>query len=227
MPENDLDDDDYEFDDKFSSKESNLLASGYVKDSKVILTTGQWQDLYDNNFFGLPENSTLILDPEEAVLLAERGRIKLFKNSDLVEEIPIHEYVNYISAIQKEFWRKYVVYKDLRGRGYVVRAGYGELAPYRRYPRGAKPNKAQSDTFIFPFAEGAYLDLGQLDTIVKQAQANRKVLILGMVDRSGDVTYYKASEFSIPINTEKFEIPEEILDKKVPEKTKRIDFNKD
>ena len=190
MPENDLDDDDYEFDDKFSSKESNLLSSVYVKDSKVNLTTGQWQDLYDNNFLGLPENSTLILDPEEAVLLAERGRIKLFKNSDLVEEIPIHEYVNYISAIQKEFWRKYVVYKDLRGRGYVVRAGYGELAPYRRYPRGAKPNKAQSDTFIFPFAEGAYLDLGQLDTIVKQAQANRKVLILGMVDRSGDVTYY-------------------------------------
>ena len=227
MPENELDDDDYEFDDKLSSKDSNLLASGYVKDSKVILITGQWQDLYDNNFFGLPENSTLILDPEEAVLLAERGRIRLFKNSDLVEEIPIYEYVNYISAIQKDFWRKYIVYKDLRGRGYVVRAGYGELAPYRRYPRGAKPNKAQSDTFIFPFAEGAYLDLSQLDTIVKQAQANRKVLILGMVDRSGDVTYYKASEFSIPINTEKFEFPEETVDKNVPEKTKRIDFNKD
>lgn len=222
----DNEEDDVEYEDKLVlSKEGNLLASGFIKETKVILTMGQWQDLYDNNFFGQPDNNTLILDPEEAVLLAERGRIKIFKNSALTEELSIDKYVTIVSEIQQDFWRKYIVYKDLRGRGYVVRAGYGELAPYRRYPRGAKPNKAQSDTFIFPFAEGSSLDLTQLDTIVRQAQANRKVLILGMVDRSGDVTYYKASEFTIPLNTDKFEFPDESIDKKEADKNNIVEGN--
>jgi tRNA-intron endonuclease len=229
MSENEFDDDDYEYEEKISSKEENLLAWGYIKETKIILKKGQWQDLYDNNFFGQPEGQNLILDPEEAILLVERGRIKIYQDEDLTKELEISVYVNYISEVQPDFWQKYIVYKDLRSRGYVVRAGYGELAPYRRYPRGAKPNKAQSDTFVFPFAEGSHLDLNQLEFIVKQAQANRKTLILGMVDRSGDVTYYKTSEFVIPINTEKFEFMEEQTDnsKSKREKSihKRIDSN--
>lgn len=203
------DDDDYELDDRLGSKDANLVASGYIQESKIVLIQGQWQDLYDTNFFGQPEEKSLVLDSEEAVLLVERGRIKIYFDKELKQEIPIDQYVNIVSELLPDFWRKYLVYKDLRSRGYVVRAGYGKLSPYRRYPRGARPNKAQSDTFIFPFAEGSHLDLSQLDTIVKQAQANRKVLILGMVDRSGDVTYYKASEFSIPMNTDKFEFLED------------------
>ena len=227
MSDNDIDDDEYEVDEKPSSKDANLLASGYIRDTKIVLIQGQWRDLYDNNFFGQPESDTLVLDPEEAVLLVERGRIKIFFDSNLEKEISIDHYVNLVSEILPDFWRKYIVYKDLRSRGYVVRAGYGELAPYRRYPRGARPNKAQSDTFIFPFAEGSHLDLTQLDTIVKQAQSNRKVLILGMVDRSGDVTYYKASEFTIPINTEEFEFPSESTSEDDSNSKKRKDLNQD
>ena len=48
-----------------------------------------------------------------------------------------------------------------------------------------------------------------------------------MVDRSGDVTYYKASEFTIPVNTEKIEFPDDSAVKKTTEKNKRVDFNKD
>lgn len=225
MSDNDYDDD-FEFEDKSSSKESNLLANGYIKGFKVLLIQGQWQDLYDNNFYGQPEQKGLLLDPEEAILLAERGRVKIFEDETLEHEVGMDKYVDLVSKEQQDFWRKYLVYKDLRGRGYVVRAGYGELATYRRYPRGAKPNKAQSDTFIFPFAEGSHINLQQLDTIVKQAQANRKTLVLGMVDRSGDVTYYKASEFIIDINTEKFEFPDDVSDNKEKSKTKRVDFNK-
>ena len=220
-------DDDYEIDDKINPKDANLLASGYVRETNVVLTQGQWQDLYDNNFFGQPEKNTLVLDPEEAILLIERGRIKIYFDEQLEREVSIDQYVNLVSELLPDFWRKYIVYKDLRGRGYVVRAGYGELAPYRRYPRGAKPNKAQSDTFIFPFSEGSHLSLSQLETIVKQAQSNRKVLLLGMVDRSGDVTYYKASEFSIPINTEKFEFLDDIEGTKESKSKKRINHNDD
>lgn len=197
------------FDQKENLKEQNLIASGYLSETKVNLCEGDFMDLYESNFFGQPTNDVLTLDPEESALLLERGRIKVYKDDELINEIQLDDYINIVSDKDPDFWGKYLVYKDLRSRGYVVRGGYGELAPYRKYPRGARPNKAQSDTFVFPFAEGTFMELHQLDLIVAQAQSNRKTLILGMVDRSGDVTYYKASEFQIGINNEKIEWPNE------------------
>ena len=41
--------------------------------------------------------------------------------------------------------------------------------------------------------------------MVRQAKANRKALFLGIVDRSGDVTYYRSSEFIIKENTERIQ----------------------
>ena len=137
----------------------------------------------------------------------ERGRIKIYSGPSLDNELSLDEFIQLVSKDKKDFWTRYIVYKDLRSRGYVVRSGFGDIQLYRKYPRGAKPNKAQSDTLVLPFAEGASLELHQFDLIVNQAASNRKELILGIIDRSGDVTYYKASEYNIKENTERI-IPE-------------------
>jgi tRNA-intron endonuclease len=164
-------------------------------------------ELYENNFYGDLNNEELILIPEEASLLIERGRISIYVDQTFSEEISLGKYISKVSEGNPEFWVKYLVYKDLRSRGYVVRAGYGggRLVPFRKYPRGARPNKSHSDTFIYPFAEGSSIEPHEFDLMVSQAQSNRKSLLLGIVDRSGDVTYYKASEFKIPINEEEYE----------------------
>ena len=204
----DIDDEIFDDDGQKSDKDRNLMAKGYKKGNLIHLSQGEFKELYENNFFGNLEDNELILIPEEASLLIERSRIKIYFDKDFREEVNLGKFIELISKHDEDFWSKYLVYKDLRSRGYVVRSGYGgsgKLVPYRRYPRGAKPDTKQSDTFIYPFSEGMTIEPHQFDLIVNQAQSNRKSLLLGIIDRSGDVTYYKASEFQIPVNTEKFE----------------------
>ncbi|MHA1984991.1 MAG: hypothetical protein ACW967_11590 [Candidatus Hodarchaeales archaeon] len=162
----------------------------------------------------------LELNYEEALLLAERGRLTIHYSEssiafndkeisdDFIKNLPVLDIKSLTKKITKEipnFWGRYLVYKDLRSRGYVIRPGYGSSTPYRRYPRGAKAEKAQSNVLIYPFVEGTKMELFELEQLEELAHANRKILILGIVDRSGDVTYYKASEFELNENKEKYE----------------------
>lgn len=193
-------------------KQTEPSASGFIDKQKLHLIEGDILSFYETGFYGQPHDNKLILSPEEASLLLERNRIIIYKDSDLKIIYPLDELIEHFSSVDKHFWGNYLVYKDLRSRGYVVRSGYGEFTPYRRYPRGTKPNQdnkksASSDTVIYPFLEGAFLELHQLDLIVNLAKSNRKKLILGVVDRSGDVTYYRASEFQVPYNQERYEWP--------------------
>jgi tRNA-intron endonuclease len=174
---------------------------------------------YDSGYYGNKFDDYLELSFEEALLLAERGRIQIFsvpmnsfrdfqtflgKEEENYVKLDINNFTKMISTEVPNFWGRYLVYKDLRSRGYVVRPGYGTSAPYRRYPRGAKAEQAQSNALVYPFVEGNKMELFELEELEEMSHANRKTLILGIVDRSGDVTYYKASEFVLNENVEQY-----------------------
>ena len=175
---------------------------------------------YESGYYGNKSENFLELSFEEALLLSERGRIRIFSNEtntfptegdisneeiQLLPEIDATRLTQMITKDVPNFWGRYLVYKDLRSRGYVVRPGFGSSSPYRRYPRGAKAEKSQSNALVFPFVEGTKIELFELEQLEESAHANRKTLILGIVDRSGDVTYYKASEFELNENKEIYE----------------------
>lgn len=185
---------------------------GYVTAEGVHLPNPAAKELYNNGFYGQPRDDGLVLSPEEAVHLLERGKVEVTWDKERSQVCTTADLVDHFEDANPGFWGWYQVYKDLRTRGYVVRPGFGEKSPYRRYPRGARPNKSQSDTFVLPFLEGTFLELHELDRIVQQAVANRKTLVLGMVDASGDVTYYRSSEVRLPPNSEKYVFPDEVVD---------------
>ena len=181
--------------------------------SKVIVQEEEARIFYDQNYFGtLTEGSGLRLEPEEALLLFERKRLEIrIPNSMKIktELLTANELVQIFSKNDPWFWVRYQVYKDLRNRGYIVRLGYGELAPYRLYPRGSRPEESVSKTFVYPLGEGGHLGLERLDQIVGSARISRKKLLLGVVDRLGDVTYYHASQLTLERNPYNYEFRDE------------------
>lgn len=171
------------------------------------------ETIHENGYFGsLLKNDILILDPEEALLLVERGRLRFLDEKN--EEIIIQNLVNTFKECKPSFWSSYLVYKDLRNRGYVVKVGTQVTTPLRIYPRGTKPGESISKISIFPFAEGEQLDLDFLDQIVSQARINRKKLLLAVVDRLGDVTYYQSSQLELKYNDFEYEFRDELVDEK-------------
>ena len=91
---------------------------------------------------------------------------------------------------------------DLRKRGYIVRAGYGEGIEFRVYKRGADIEKDSAKYLIYPVFEGSPIELRDLDKISRVALGSRKDLIVATVDRQSKPIYYSVNKFEIINNVE-------------------------
>ena len=60
----------------------------------------------------------------------------------------------------KDSWTKFIIYRDLRSRGYVVKDGFGFGTDLRVYERGDFPAKA-AKFVIFALDEGTEKSLGR------------------------------------------------------------------
>lgn len=185
----------------------------HADSSKVIVYEDEAIFFYEQGYYGtVEEEKGLCLEPEEALLLFERKRLEISLNESETarnDALTAGTLVHIFSENDPWFWVRYQVYKDLRNRGYVVRLGYGEFAPYRLYPRGASAKESVSKKLVYPLGEGDHLDLQRLDQIVASARSSRKDLLLGVVDRLGDVTYYHASQLELKHNSCNYEFQDE------------------
>ena len=179
-----------------TTEEKEEIIFALLEDDKVYIKKDQARLIYEKGYFGnLQEDESLILEPVEVFLLCERRRIKICDKAGKEYDFP--QIVKKYIEIQPELWVKYLCYKDLRSRGYIVRAGYGEDIDYRVYDRGAQIGTDAAKYLVHTVVEGTPLSLIALDNITKIAKSNRKKLVLAVVDRVGEVTFYKAQEVDI------------------------------
>jgi len=175
-------------------EEEEVIAT--IEGNSVYIKKDQAKLIYEKGYYGqLQENGSLKLDPVEVLLLSERRRIRLIDKNG--KEYDFSEITKKLVDHCSDLWVKYLSYKDLRSRGYIVRAGYGADIDYRVYDRGAKMGVDAAKYLVHTVVEGTPLDLVSLDRITKVAKSNRKKLVLAVVDRVGEVTFYKAQEVDI------------------------------
>ncbi len=164
--------------------------------NKVVVEGEYASVLYEAGYYGtLKSKRKLTLEPEEALLLARRQRIQVSKAKEGLLEFST--LLEHLSESRPGLWTRFLVYSDLRSRGYVVRTGYGKGLLFRVYPRGAKLNEATAKYFVCAISEGSPLKVGELDAFSKQAKRNRKKLMLAVLDRQGETTYYLVSPADI------------------------------
>jgi len=143
--------------------------------------------------FGHKEDDTLVLEPWEALYLLEKGRIKVV-DAETGEELSFQALLDRLRALDEQLWVKYLIYRDLRERGYVVKKGFGHGILFRLYERGTYGKKA-SRYLIYCILEGSPITLRSLEEALKVAQGTGKELIIAVVDRRGEVIYYSLAEW--------------------------------
>jgi tRNA-intron endonuclease, archaea type len=135
--------------------------------------------------FGDLRNAKLLFTPYESFYLIEKLRIRVF-DKRTEKELTLRDIVKRVSVGQPEIWIKYLVYRDLRDRGYIVRESdrnfdfdiYGK-GPLRR--------------LISIVYEGGEASLRELQKLLGYAENDKKELILAVVDRRTDIVYYTLS----------------------------------
>jgi len=130
--------------------------------------------------FGNLKGKRLILTPHEAFYLLEKGRITVEGKNR--EKITFEELVKSAPTKDPAVWVKYLVYRDLRDRGYIVR----ECPVFNFEIHGKGPMRR----YVYIIYEGGEADLKTLRKLLKRAFRDKKDLILAVVDRRTDIVYY-------------------------------------
>jgi tRNA-intron endonuclease len=167
------------------------ILTGRLQGEKVKLGQEALADLYEQGYFGRPSGKGLDLSLVEAAYLLDRSRIRVLSDS---REISFKDFFQAASSLEKGFEFRYVVYKDLRERGYYVQPGRPD---FRVYPRGGHPGKTPAEFYVFVVSERMPLPLKDILEPVRVAGQMRKKLMLAIVDEESDITFYEARERSM------------------------------
>ena len=141
--------------------------------------------LHEKSLFGKIEEDYLILSLIEACYLLEKGRLDIYED-DIVCS------VSYLIDLLKEknIYGKYVVYRDLKDRGYVIKTGFKYGCEFRLYDRGRSPGKGHSDFLVKIIYESYYINALDFASNVRVSHGVNKKLLLAIVDDDFDITYY-------------------------------------
>ena len=185
-------------------KPEKIQVEGSIEKDKVIITDKKgFEEFYATSYIGSIEKNTngqelLIIDAVEVLLLCERNRILVWEDNDKNKNLYDFEgLLIYFTQYDEKLWQKYIIYMDLRKRGYIVRTGYGDGLDFRVYKRGADFEKDSAKFLIFPVFEGNPIELRDLDKMSRVAMSSRKDLIVATVDRLSKPIYYSVKKFQI------------------------------
>ena len=135
--------------------------------------------------FGKLSEDCLELSLIEACYLMESGRLDIYENDEKCE-------ISYIIDLikEQEIYGKYLVYRDLKNRGYIIKTGFKYGSEFRLYERGTGPGHAHSDFLVKVLYENNEVNVLDFASYVRVSHGVNKKLLLAVVDDDLDVTYY-------------------------------------
>ncbi len=163
--------------------------AGQLKGSEVwIDDQAEASQIHNKGFYGVPQSGgSLKLDLMEAIYLVESERLEVASGG--AGRSP-GDLLRLAHKLSEGFEVRYLVYRELRQRGYVVKLGQPPL-DFRVFPRGGSPNKTPSKWWVSAISERSTFDLGKLLEDLDRTTDVRKSLLLAIVDEESDVTYYE------------------------------------
>lgn len=147
--------------------------------------------LYDQSRLGEPQEGKIVYSLVEGLYLLEKKKMVIVDHKK--KKISVDSYIQRARKVEPNFWIRYVVFRDMRMRGYIVKTALKFGADFRVYDRGVKPGDDHAKWILYPIHEGETLTWYEFSAKNRVAHSTRKNLLVGIVDDEGDVTYYEIS----------------------------------
>jgi len=173
---------------------SGLRISGVLAERGVKISKKQAADELSSRGYGITEDKELLLTFYEALYLLDRGVLEVKGKKG--RAVGFQELLQHYKVVNENAWAGYLVYRDLRSRGYVVREGFGSGVDFRVYDRGDY-SKDTAKYLIMSLQEGKPISVEDLSNVLRQSLSLKKELILAVMNRRGEVVYYSISELTL------------------------------
>jgi len=158
---------------------------------KISSNSKQAEELFSSQRFGEKSGEKIVYSLIETVYLVESGKMELydFQNKKLSKRKIIKRF----EKLDKKFKIKYIVFKDLRSRGYIVKTALKFGAEFRIYEKSKQVGKDHAKWILFPVSENLQMTWHDFSAKNRVAHSVKKNLLIAIVDEEEDVSYYEVA----------------------------------
>jgi len=178
-----------------NSEFQNVIEGVLTKKSLIKIVDTRSQDQLRNKGFGDKEDDDYLLETYEALYLLYLNKLVIINGS--IDNFG--SLLKHVLKYDKEIVTRFLVYRDLRSRGYVVKEGFGFGADFRVYERG-EYEKKRAKYVVFCINEGINVKVGEVSKNVREIETMGKNAIAAVVERRGEVIYYKLTNMKFKEN---------------------------
>jgi len=171
--------------------ETPLVQGNLISDQTCISDKKMIHDL-EQKGFGEMEQEQLFLKQFETLFLLYSKKLILKKGK---KQIDFDSFMAICQKTNSEILTKFLIYRDLRNRGYVVKDGFGFGSDFRVYERGHFGEKG-AKFLIFGLVEGQQEKMGHLQKKIQEITQMGKEPIIAVIERRGEVIYYKINRIN-------------------------------
>ena len=172
--------------------ETNAVPEASLLENKLVLVKGF--DEIEQRSYGKRIEDRLELAFVEAIYLLERKKIVVKKGKT---KMAFKALLEHGLKFDKRLHEKYTVYRDLRGRGLVVKTGFKFGCDFRVYKRGVlvkrgpKAPTEHTRWIVYCVPEDYTCSFQELSRAVRLAHSIRATMLWAIVDNENDITYYE------------------------------------
>ncbi|KAG2473984.1 MAG: tRNA intron endonuclease, tRNA-intron endonuclease, archaea type [Nitrosopumilales archaeon] len=172
-----------------------------VKD-QTLISKKEMQQALELKGYGETTKKNFYLKPFESLYLVFCEKLKLKKGKKILD---FNSLMKTCKKFDSDILTKFLIYRDLRNRGYIVKDGFGFGSDFRVYERGHFGEKG-AKYLVFGMNEGRQEKIGQLQKKIEQITQMGKEPVIAVIERRGEVIYYKISKIDFLKNKEKFNL---------------------
>jgi tRNA-intron endonuclease len=178
--------------------EFGFVIDGIIDRNGVILIYSvKQQDQLRSKGYGEKIKDMYILENYEALFLLYSKRLVLTKQKSTLD------FSTFLQTLLKNdlsIFTKFLIFRDLRTRGYIAKEGFGFGDDFRVYERGEYSRKA-AKYVIFGINEGISVRANILFENIRSIEKMGKEAIIAVIERRGEIIYYKVSRKKFSPNT--------------------------
>jgi tRNA-intron endonuclease len=162
----------------------------------IVVEAVKQQDQLRSKGYGEKIKDMYILESYEALFLLYYNRLVLKKQKSILD---FSTFLQTLLKIDLSIFTKFLIFRDLRTRGYIPKEGFGFGNDFRVYERGEYSRKA-AKYVIFGINEGLSVKANILLESIRSIEKMGKEAIIAVIERRGEIIYYKVNQKKFPPN---------------------------
>jgi tRNA-intron endonuclease len=157
-------------------------------ESRFSSNTNLARAMLQKNNVGEQKNSVITYSIYEVLYLLETKKAELLKKS---KNISFEQLLKNQTKKNRNLKVKYLVFKDLKNKGHILKAGLKFGADFRVYEKGEKPQINHAKYLLYILEEKDKINIEEFCSKARVAHSTGKSLLMAIIDSEEDITYFE------------------------------------